>query len=311
MKKDLGKINRIKDLRTVWPNEASDFTKWLAKADNLKALGSVLNMDLELCECESAVGGYRVDILATEIATGHKVIIENQLEKTDHDHLGKLITYASGKDANVVVWVVKQAREEHMRAIEWLNERTDDKIAFFLLEIELWQIDDSRLAPNFNIVEQPNNWARQEKQKDAMTETDRNRLEFWQRFVDYAFDKDGVFASNFNKRKPSIKQVYDLAFGKKYQFCLRINLQQKKFDIFVYMSHQPELYENFKKHSAEIEKEIGHKLVWRDKAPNARYIYWTSPNNWVDISEKNINSIFDWFINAALKYKEVFAKYDE
>ena len=100
-------------------------------------MGEEIDIELELEERESSVGNFNVDLYAKEEGTGRKVIIENQLEETDHDHLGKLITYASGKGAEVVVWVVKRARDEHRQAIEWLNQHTDTDLGFFLVEIEL------------------------------------------------------------------------------------------------------------------------------------------------------------------------------
>ena len=179
---ELGKMKRIIDLRTVWPHEANDFTKWLAEEANLEELGNAVSIDIDLEERESSVGSFNVDLFATESGSGRKIIIENQLEDTNHDHLGKLITYASGKGAEVVIWIVKRARDEHRQAIEWLNQHTDSNIGFFLVEIELWQINDSLLAPKFNVVEKPNDWAKTMKSIEGMSETDRLKVEFWQAF---------------------------------------------------------------------------------------------------------------------------------
>lgn len=108
----LGKLEKI-DLRTVWSHEAYDFTNWLAEEENLNLLGEEVGIDLKLIKTEADVGRYNVDILAEEENTGHKIIIENQLEMTDHDHLGKIITYASGYDANIIIWIVKDVRDMH------------------------------------------------------------------------------------------------------------------------------------------------------------------------------------------------------
>lgn len=158
----LGKIEKV-NVRDVWPHEALNFTKWLAQEENLTMLGDACSIELELKDTESAVGSFAVDIYAQEADTERKVIIENQLEDTNHDHLGKIITYAAGKGAGVVIWVVARARDEHRNAIEWLNEHTDSDCAFFLVEIEVWRIGDSPMAPRFNVVESPNEWARAEK----------------------------------------------------------------------------------------------------------------------------------------------------
>ena len=150
---NLGTLKEITDLRSVWSHEALNFTPWVA--ENVDLLADAVGLDITVDETESSVGDFNVDIYASETGTDRKIIIENQLEDTDHDHLGKLITYASGKDADVVIWVVKHAREEHKAAVEWLNNHTDDKIGFFLCEIKLFQIGDSDIAPSFTVVERP------------------------------------------------------------------------------------------------------------------------------------------------------------
>ena len=159
--KQLGTITKV-DLRDIWKSEPRNFSKWLASDEGLMLLSDAVDMTLELKETESSVGSFSVDIYAVDTASGSKVIIENQLEDTDHGHLGKIITYAAGKDAQAVIWVVKHARDEHRQAIEWLNGHTDDEVAFFLVEIEVWRIGDSLPAPVFNVVERPNEWARAE-----------------------------------------------------------------------------------------------------------------------------------------------------
>lgn len=137
----LGKMKEV-DLRSVWVHEQYDFSKWLAEDENIKALGEVLNLSLTDVETEQFVGSYRCDIICKDELTGNSVLIENQLEQTNHDHLGKIITYASGLDAGVVVWIVASAKDEHASAIEWLNKHTDDNISFFLF---LWRSESTPL----------------------------------------------------------------------------------------------------------------------------------------------------------------------
>lgn len=134
MTKNLGILEEITDLRQVWLKEAADFTPWLAEEENIAILADTVGMDITVNETESSVGDFNVDIFASETGTDRKIIIENQLEDTDHDHLGKLITYAAGKSADVIIWIVKNAREEHRAAIEWLNNFTDDRIGFFCVK---------------------------------------------------------------------------------------------------------------------------------------------------------------------------------
>lgn len=165
---NLGRLQEIKDLRAIWPHEAHDFTPWLSR--NISVLGEELGIDISVQETESSVGDFNVDIFATDADTGKKIIIENQLEETDHDHLGKLITYASGKSADLVIWLVRKAREEHRAAIEWLNNHTDDEIGFILGEIKVFRIGNSEPAPKFEIIEQPNNWAKEMRKTSSSIE---------------------------------------------------------------------------------------------------------------------------------------------
>ncbi|MBU1121650.1 MAG: DUF4268 domain-containing protein, partial [Candidatus Omnitrophica bacterium] len=155
----LSKLKKVA-LRNVWKNEAKDFTNWLAEEENLSLLSDEIGIDIKLIKTEAIVGSFNVDILAEEENTGKKIIIENQLEITNHDHLGKIITYASGYDADIIIWLIKDVRDEHKQAIDWLNEHTDEKLNFFIIKIELWQIGDSPVAPKFQIISKPNDWAK-------------------------------------------------------------------------------------------------------------------------------------------------------
>ena len=165
---NLGTLQEIIDIREVWPHEAHDFTPWLAK--NISMLGDEVGIDITIEETESSVGDFNVDIFAIDADTGKKIIIENQLEETDHDHLGKLITYASGKSADLVIWLVRKARPEHRAAIEWLNNHTDEGVGFILCEIKVFRIGNSEPAPKFEIIEQPNNWVKEMKKPSESIE---------------------------------------------------------------------------------------------------------------------------------------------
>ena len=152
-------------LRTIWKHEALDFTQWLAEEDNLALLSDAIGITLANPQTEVGVGKFSVDILADDEDNNRKVIIENQIEKTNHAHLGQLITYASGLDAELCIWIVARAQEEREQAIKWLNENTTENANFFLIEVEAWQIGDSLPAAKFNIVAKPNDWAKTIKQR--------------------------------------------------------------------------------------------------------------------------------------------------
>ena len=183
----LGRLERV-ELRTAWSSESSDFTPWLAQEDNLRLLGEAIDIELELESQEKEVGPFRADILCKEMVTGHWVLVENQLERTDHTHLGQLITYAAGLKAATIVWVAFKFTEEHRAALDWLNEITGSGFNFFGLEIELWRIGESPPAPKFNIVSKPNDWTKP-KAEGGLTDGKSLQLEFWGQFGEYLKEK--------------------------------------------------------------------------------------------------------------------------
>ena len=177
MDETLGKIKSV-SLRHIWKNEARDFTPWLA--EHLEELNEALGLELELEDKEVSVGPYSADILAKDTGTGKYVVIENQLQKTDHDHLGKCITYASVLDASAVIWIASKFTEEHHKALDWLNDHTSDDIAFYGVKVELWQIENSPSAVRFNVISTPNIIVRQARiDKGELSEARRNQLDYW------------------------------------------------------------------------------------------------------------------------------------
>lgn len=301
----LGKIERVMDLREVWKHEAKDFSTWLAEEENLQLLSDSIGIDIVSEELESSVGNFSVDILAIDQSTGRKVIIENQLEDTNHDHLGKIITYASGKDAKVIIWIVKRARDEHRQAIEWLNQHTDEELGFFLLEIELWKIGNSEPAPKFNVVVRPNDWAKIEKKKEGLSETKKLQLEFWQAFDNYAFAKDEVNVL-FNQNTPRPYYSYNLRVKNSYLIELVVNFNKKRIYTALYVNNK-NLYEHLKSQSDNIKLEFNCNLDW---STTSKY-YFLITYHYVDIKQNpdKWTESFDWYIETALKLNDIVKKY--
>ena len=186
----LGRLERV-DLRTAWPREAQDFTPWLARDENISVLAETLGMELEVEAQEKGVGPFRADILcrgrdADSPDQESWVLIENQLEKTDHVHIGQLMTYAAGLHTATIVWIAQLFQDEHRAALDWLNEITDKHFRFFGLEVELWKIGESRAAPKFNIVSKPNDWTQEAGARqieiEQMSALGKQQLKFWQDF---------------------------------------------------------------------------------------------------------------------------------
>ena len=190
MKSVLGKLETV-PLRKIWKTEDGDFTPWLAEEGSLELLGEAIGMELELETTEQNVGPFRADILCKNKNNGSWVLIENQIEKTDHRHLGQVFTYGAGLDAITIVWIASKFTEEHRAALDWLNKITDEEFRFFGLEVEAWKIGDSLPAPKFNIISQPNDWSKSVSHEarriseGATTDTQAMQLLYWQTLVDY------------------------------------------------------------------------------------------------------------------------------
>jgi Domain of unknown function (DUF4268) len=179
----LGRLEAV-PLRTAWPDEAQNFTPWLAEDANLALLGEALGLQLELEAVEKAVGPFSADILAKEAGSERWVLIENQIAPTDHKHLGQLLTYAAGLDAKIVVWIAENFHEKHRAALDFLNRATREDYAFFAVTIELFKIGESSLAPSFSVVAKPNNWekeaqAAKQVAQDSLSPAQAQNRQFW------------------------------------------------------------------------------------------------------------------------------------
>ena len=294
-------------MRSIWKHEANDFTPWLAKEENLSVLSDAIGIDLVLEEQESKVGDFSVDLLATEEGTGRKIIIENQLEETNHDHLGKIITYASGKDAEVIIWIVRKARDEHKKAIEWLNQHTDDSSAFFLIEIEVWKIGNSEPAPKFNVVERPNDWAKAMKNV-GITNTQSQQMQFWQYFVD-SWDNNVEFAHAFRKRKAHPQNWYDISMGNSdFHLCMEIHFQKNDINAGLYIPDNKNIYNKLLENRAEIEKTLDAAVEWRNAKKASRFLISKS----IDINNPtNWDEACNWLMDICLKVKYVTNKFNK
>lgn len=301
----LGKLEKVKDLRSVWPHEANDFTKWLAKEENLAILCDEIGIDIELRSTEAKTGSFSTDILAIEANTDNKIIIENQLEQTDHDHLGKIITYASGHDAKTIIWIVKDAREEHRQAIDWLNEHTDEEINIFLCRIELWKIGDSAIAPKFQIVSSPNNWTKTIKKGGGaeLTSTKMLQYNYWaqlSREIDNNYPK-------FNSRKPQGQHWYDLAIGTSLAFIsLTINTQKNEIKSNITISDNKNLFDFLHNEKEDIEAIVGKELTWR-RLDNKKSSYIELDLDFNINNEDDWPIAIKWHLDMASKLYDAFS----
>lgn len=305
----LGKLIKCDDLRSVWKNEALDFTVWLAEESNLNLLGETLGIEISFLQREAPAGAFSIDILAEETNSGRKIIIENQLENSDHDHLGKIITYASMKQAEIIIWIVKRARDEHRQAIEWLNEKTDGNIEFYLLELELWKINDSLLAPKFGIVIAPNNWMKASKSgEQAGSSFQPIQLEYWERFCEYAEQHCAYIRDKHISPRPR-SWVYINAGSPKCVITIYISPQKKQIKTMIYFYNKNrDEFERYKLFEQEINEKLDHRAEW---------IYWKKDSSirlteQADITEKaDWERQFAWLCASCMKLKEIVDEYKE
>ena len=307
---ELGFLEEV-NVRELWKHEQYDFSNWLAKEKSMELLGDVLGLTLTDVDKEVYVGSYRCDLVAKDEATGIKVIIENQLEASNHDHLGKLITYASGLDANVIVWIVTQAREEHRSAIEWLNNNTSESLSFFLLELHAYKIGESLPAPKFETIEKPNGFIKTSKGNSssgnaAMGEAEAQRLEYWTQFNEVLVTK----GKPFNIRKATTDHWYSVAIGTS-QASISINLVNKESSVVIelYINDNKKLFDNLLLQRDEIEQKLGFVMDWRrlDNKKASRILYRIEGLNFADHS--NYPVLMDEIIRKTVFMRKIFASY--
>lgn len=304
----IGKLEEV-DIRELWKHEQYDFSEWLSKKENIENLNDILGLTLIDISKETYVGSYRCDLFAKDETTGIKVIIENQLEMSNHDHLGKIITYASGLDAKVVVWIVKEAREEHRSAIEWLNNNTNSNVNFFLIEIHAYKIGNSDNAPMFQVIEKPNDFIKNNKStnsNDTMNKSQSQRVEFWNQFNNVLIER----GKPFNSRKATTDHWYNVAIGTS-EAHIDITLVNKDSVIGVelYITDNKELFDKLYQKKDEIEADLGLKLDWRrlNNSKASRIVTFIKGLNFDDHS--NYNELMNKTIDLAVLMRDTFKKY--
>jgi len=310
--KNLGKLEKV-DLREIWKTEGQDFTPWLAREENLEMLGEVIGVELELEAQEKDVGPFRADILCKNIEDDSWVLIENQIEKTDHKHLGQIMTYAAGLQAVTIVWVASKFTEEHRATLDWLNEITDEKFRFFGLEVELWKIGDSNVAPKFNVISKPNNWSKTVSQaaKDILSQTTSDtkimQYHYWNSFVEYLENS----SSKLRPQDPRPKHWLTFTIGRSgFHMDALLNTRDKKISVELIITDKGEekaFYHLLEKDKEEIEREMGCALEWKKNQDKTQSkIALCKDANPADESGRSFQ--MEWLKNTLEKFDAVFRK---
>ncbi|MBD3672766.1 MAG: DUF4268 domain-containing protein [Planctomycetaceae bacterium] len=307
----LGRLERV-DLRNVWETEAGDFTPWLAREDNIALLSDTIGIDLEVEAQEKNVGPFRADILCKDTANDHWVLIENQLERTDHSHLGQLITYAAGLNAVTIVWIAHRFTEEHRAALDWLNEMTGEDITFFGLEVELWRIGESPVAPKFNVISSPNDWtksisgAARKITEGDLSETRIQQREFWRMLQDSLDEISGPVRAV--KPQPQSWLTYSLGRTNCY-LVSAINTRDQWIAVSTVTNgkHAKPFFHLLQEQKAEIETELGEALDWRELLDKKESQIVLRRENIDPLDQNRWPELCEWFSTTLTKFHEVFS----
>ena len=310
MKTQISKLENV-DIRSVWKNEASDFTPWLVRQENINRIGDAIGMDLTVIEDEKPVGPFSADIFCKDENSDSFVVIENQLEISDHKHLGQLLTYATGLNATSIVWIASEFEDEHRATLDWLNEHTEPEINFFGIKLEAVKINESPIAPNFRIVCQPNNWIKSRNNtgyrrygNGRLTENRKLQQDFWSS-LNNQLAKNKSFLS---RRKPVAHAWHGFSTGSS-EAALEAVLKTRKEEITaqIIIRSNKSLYKFLEDDKEKIESEFGEALDWRPMPNNSSSRIEIHKTNFDLENEEEWNDHISWLIVKLEKLHKVFS----
>ena len=304
MTEELGRLLPI-DVRSVWKHEAHDFTRWMLSAADV--LGEALGMELELTEAEHRVGGFSLDLIGKDVATNGAVIIENQLEQTDHGHLGQLLTYAGGTDPRTIVWCAQSFRDEHRAALDWLNENTLEHVRFFGVEIAAVRIDQSRPAPLFRVVAKPNDWSKKVHVDTARALSEKTAAyrEFWGMLLQRVRRDHPMWTSSKN---PPAASWITLPFGTStIYYSLAFTQNGPRVELYFGSSVEEENTERFQRYHSQrepLEAEFGAGAVDYDPIPGKKACRISVRRvQGGDVLDEDRDVLLDWFIDTFDRFR--------
>lgn len=298
----LKKLN-VSEIRKIWPHEEKDLSVWVS--ENIDVLNEVLNMQIEIISREEYIHNCRLDLAGTENYTQSPVIIENQFGISNHDHLGKLITYSAAKEAGIIIWIANKFQIVHREAVEWLNSITPHDLSFYAIELEVFQIESSLPAPNFRIVAGPPPSKRRSLPPGEMSPRYRKYMEFFERLRKKVLEEDSSFS-----RKVSPSSYWGLGVGRSGFSLVAAFTLEDKFKVEIYIDTGKEelnkSFEQLKQKEVEIKQSIGQDLIW-DEIPGKRASrIYTAIAGSIENNPKELESIIEWAVPVLIKFKKVF-----
>lgn len=309
MKQKLGKIQRV-DLRNIWKKEDKEFTPWLK--ENIDLLSEKLGIEIIDTQSEERIGDFKLDIIGKDANTSKLVAVENQLESTDHNHLGQLITYSAGVNAGIIIWIAKELREEHKRALEWLNENNISEISFFGVEVHVISIDDSNPAVDFRVIVEPNDWERNIKSSATRTDTEISYVDFYSKLVNFYSEIN----PKFRKVKAQPQSWLNFSAGRgglRFGWAFRMG---NRFSVELYIDTGDEIenkriFDKLKKYKDTIDLEI-KGVEWEEletKRACRIVIHRKTSGQIKTLQDKERDNLINWGAEQMKTFSNTFSKY--
>jgi hypothetical protein len=302
----IGRLRKldIADIRKIWPREEQDLSPWIT--DHIDILNDLLNLQIEIIGKEEYVHNFRLDMVGMENYSKMPVIIENQFGVSDHDHLGKLITYSAGKEAGIVIWIANEIQIAHKEAIEWLNRLSPPEMTFYGVELEVFRIDNSPPAPNLRIVAGPPPG----KKKPPAPETPRNKryLDFFNKLI----TKILAQKPNFTRAKAWPQSWWNTGIGRSGFSVSTPFTIDNKFRVELYIDTgnkelNDKAFSELKENRVPIEEKIGKELVW-DPIPDSRACrIYLAIDGTIEDNQEKLDQIIEWAVPYIIKFKETFS----
>lgn len=287
--------------REIWPTEDRDFTPWLAK--HLDDLSAIISMDLQLIEKEAPVGGFRSDLVCKELGTESSVIVENQLEESDHDHLGKILTYAAGREARTVVWISTSFRDEHVQAIRWLNTISREDVSFFGVRLRAVKIGTSQPAMDLTVVVGPSDWEKTGAES-SLTESDKLRREFFGQIIAAVptqlrgnVTKPATHWQSFSSGKSSCWYQLEPVGKEKILAAMMIDTGNR--------DETKRAFERFELLKSQVEHQFGESLEW-NKSPGTNRSWIGVKHPFAVKDRATWEPAIAWSIERLTRLKAVF-----
>ena len=302
----LGRLESV-EVRSVWSDEHRNFTPWLF--ENGEVLSEALGLDIELTAREHPVGGYSLDLYGRDLTNDCVLIVENQLEQSDHTHLGQVLTYAGGTDASTIIWVAPRFRQEHLAAVDWLNDRTDEDTRVFAIEVGVRRIGDSQPAPFLDVVGKPNDWHKEVKAatRTSVSETGAMYQRFWSDYVELVNERHPDWRPqepqprNYNNHFLPIRgSVLSAVFADRKRAGIRMWIDSGDREV------NQEVFETLRGHLADFEEVFSDDMEWDSREQTrARSIGVYMSGSIRDVDR--YDEFTEYFISAAETFREVIS----